>query len=206
MKYVSRILALGICGVAAGALQVRAQAPATKASWTIYAAVNYATVEGIQEVNKEPMTGKGFGVALDWRLNDVFMFQPELQYTEKGYQYDPYVPIKLKLTYIEVPFLMRASTEVSDNGMRLYALAGPTLAMRRSCDASVGSASGKCNTLSQGMTTMDTGILLGFGLDFKVRSSTLTTSLRYDRGLSDIQKTDTQAKSRAFSLLLGWRL
>ncbi|HVT38386.1 MAG TPA: porin family protein [Gemmatimonadaceae bacterium] len=206
MKPASWIFALSISGAAARAPLALAQPPATKASWTIYAAVNYATVEGIQEVNKEPMTGKGFGVALDWRLNNVFTFQPELQYTEKGYQYDPYVPIKLKLTYIEVPLLLRASTEMADNGMRLYALAGPTLAMRRSCDASVGSASGKCNTLSQGMTTMDSGLLLGFGLDFRIRSSTLTTSLRYDRGLSDIQKTDGQAKSRAFSLLLGWRL
>ena len=206
MKEACSLVAISIFRLTIAASAAHAQANPDVPGWTIFGAMNYATVEGIEAVNKEPLLGKAFGVALDWRINDVFMFQPELQYSQKGYQYDPYVAIKLKLTYIEVPLLFRASTPMLENGMRLYALAGPSVAMRRSCDASVGSASGKCNELSQGAKTMETGLLLGFGLDFKIHASTLTTSLRYNRGLSDIQRTDGQAKSRALSLLLGWRL
>jgi hypothetical protein len=191
---------------AARAQASRADATGSLPTWTIFTAMNLATVEGPTDANKEPLAGMVFGAALDWRLNDTFMFQPELQYAQKGYQYGLVTPIRLRLTYVEAPMLLRASTDMLDNGMRLYALFGPSLAMLRSCAASVGTANGKCNVLSQNMSTMDFGLVAGFGLDFKIRSSTWTTSLRYNWGLEDMDKSSAEARTRSFNLMLGWRI
>jgi hypothetical protein len=181
-------------------------APPSPPTWTIFGGATLATVEGPNDLNKEPLMGMAFGVALDWKINSTFMFQPELQYAEKGYQYNQAVPVRLKLTYVEVPLLLRASTVPLQNGTRLYGLFGPSLAMRRSCGASVGSASSKCNVLAQNMSTMDFGMVAGFGLDFRVLSSKWTASLRYDLGLSDQDRTGQSSKTRALNLLLGLRL
>jgi outer membrane protein with beta-barrel domain len=205
MKRARSILVPALCGLVVLAPGARSQAPERLPSWTIFAALNLANIEGPNEVNKEPLLGRAFGIALDWRMNSVFMFQPELQYTEKGYQYDPGNVVKLKLTYVEIPLLIRASTEPAENGMRLYGIAGPSVGMRRSCSASVGSASGKCNALAQNMSTMDFGLVGGFGLDFRIRSSNWTSSLRYSLGLMDTDKGNASAKTRALNLMLGWR-
>ena len=216
MPPVRAIAVLALCGTVTLTSLAGAQVTGTPAArdvparnlptWTVFGALNYATIEGTQDINKAPVVGRAFGVGLDWKLNSIFMLQPELQYTEKGYQYDPYVVVRLKLSYIEVPLLLRANTAPLDNGMRLYALAGPSVSMRRSCNASVGKESGKCNQLSQDLSTMDTGLVAGLGLDFRIRESEWTTSLRYNRGLSDIEKTPGQSKTRTLSLMMGWRV
>lgn len=210
MNRILWIFALTACGGAIGAATAGAQASGAAAAspptWTIFGGATLATVEGPNDLNKEPLAGKAFGVALDWKINSIFMFQPELQYAEKGYQYNQSVPVRLKLTYVEIPLLLRVNTAMLENGTRLYGLFGPSLAMRRSCGASVGSANSKCNVLAQNSSTMDFGMVAGFGLDFKLLSSRWTASLRYDLGMSDQDRTGQSAKTRALNLLLGLRL
>jgi hypothetical protein len=204
---------LAACGLALLALPARAQSPARQAqsvsnlpTYTLFMGMNLADVEGPTFPNKEAVTGMAFGIGMDWKLNTALMLQPELQYSQKGYQYNPSgVAVKLRLTYIEVPVMLRANTPVLENGMRLYGLFGPAIAMRSSCGANVGSSRGLCNQLSADLSSMDYGIVGGLGMDFRIRSAKLTASLRYDLGKADIDKTeDGSAKSRALSLLVGW--
>jgi hypothetical protein len=195
-----------IVGTAPAGAQTPRAAAASPPSWTIFGGATLATVEGPGDMNKEPLAGRAFGAALDWSINSTFMFQPEVQYAEKGYQYNQGIPVRLKLTYVELPLLLRASTAPLDNGTRLYGLLGPSLAMRRSCGASVGSANSKCNVLAQNMSTMDFGMVAGFGLDFRMLALKWTASVRYSLGLSDQDRTGQSAKTRALNLLLGLRL
>ena len=211
-RMIRRVFAAA-CGLAAVAVAADAQAPPRQAqgasnlpTYTIFMGMNFADVDGPTFPNKEAVTGMALGVGMDWRLNAALMLQPELQYSQKGYQYNPSgVAVKLRLTYIEVPLLLRANTPVLENGMRLYGLFGPAIAMRSSCGANVGSSQGKCNQLSTDLSSMDYGLVGGLGMDFRIRSTKWTASLRYDLGKADIDKTDDgSAKSRALSLLLGW--
>lgn len=114
MNRILSIFALTACGGAlastpAGA-QTSAAAAASPPTWTLFGGATLSTVEGPNDQNKEPLMGLAFGIALDWKINSTFMFQPELQYAEKGYQYNQGVPVRLKLTYVEIPLLLRAST------------------------------------------------------------------------------------------------
>ena len=211
MNRMNRLGAAIACCAIVTAAAAEAQAPFTTAAgpsptWTLLAGATLATVEGPSDLNKEPLMGMAVGAALDWPISSLFMFQPELQYVEKGYKYDPGVPVRLKLTYMEVPLLLRANSTPLENGTRLYGLLGPSLAMRRSCGASVGSANSKCNVLAQNMSTMDFGMIAGVGLDFRALSSKWTASLRYNLGLSGQDRSGEMAKTRAMILLLGLRL
>ncbi len=167
-------------------------------------------VVNIDKDDLESVTGLVLGAGLEYKVNDLFSFQPELLYIQKGGRIDlGIVEGETKLNYLEIPLLAKFNFAVDP--VKLYLNAGPSLGF------GIGGEN-KGNILGFGgsgdidfgdgddeLKPVDVGLQVGGGVGYPLGQGTLLLDLRYGAGLSNLSNAeDFMFKNRTFTVAVGY--
>lgn len=155
-----------------------AQAQRSNVSLGIKAGPSYSGFVGAQAPNYESVFGFHAGVFANIGLTDLFAFQPEIIYSQKGAKL-PNTDVTTRLNYVDIPL----SFHVNADG--LFFEAGPQLGILVAAQNKAGSVSVDRKPL---YNTLDFGYLAGLGYQ---RKTGLGIGLRYNGGLTNVEKSRT---------------
>jgi hypothetical protein len=140
----------------------------------------------------------------------MWTFVGEGHWTMKGVKgKDSGVDLSAKLTYFEVPVLLRGMS--ATGGVKPFVEFGPVIAFKLSCDIEAKSGTTSfntdCDAVGGKVKTTDYGLLGGAGLEWTAMGRPWTLSARYNLGLQNLndEGSDTDAKNRNIQFLLGFR-
>jgi Outer membrane protein beta-barrel domain len=140
--------------------------------------------------------GLAFGGFVDIGLRNMFSFQPEILFTQKGAETSDTAvgeSVSLKLDYIEFPLLVKANFQTTGN-VRPFAVFGPGIGFRTAAHIDD-------DDIEDETGSTDFSLIFGGG----VTIGHAIVEARYDIGLSDIATDeDGSAKTRTFSILVGY--
>jgi len=188
------------------------------------AGMNIATLYGdgvdilLGDLDRKIKTGVSFGVFITYNINDIFAIQPELLYTMKGIKaegkfyesdpfYDEYYYFKVKetvsLNYLEFPVLAKISIPTGES-VKPNIFFGPALAIKTSAKISanieeMGFSDSASLDISDGIKSIDFGLVFGAGMDVDLGSAKLTVDGRYTLGLISVD--DSLADSLGFTMV-----
>jgi hypothetical protein len=161
------------------------------------------TVSSFQTVTR--LTWGGF---LGFRITNSFSIQVEVLSSPKGsrfFQNTGGVPVEttLRYDYTEVPLLIRYSQR-SEGRLTPTLFAGPYIAFRRSAEATSTSGGQVITEPLQDQTDRDYGIAFGASFAYKLGAISLIADLRYDLGLTDVDKAPGSTfNHRVLAILIG---
>ena len=172
--------------------------------------VNIATVDtNITDISELVDSKTGFvgGGFVTLGLGSLFALQPELLYSQKGFQAEESgQSAQLGTNYIEIPVLLKAQFKLAMLRPAVYA--GPVVSFETSCDVSVSGVSVECND-DEGFVDRkknEWGAVFGANLDFIVGPVILILDARYQLGLTnlaDAPDSDEEVKSRVWQIMGG---
>ncbi|MCI1187745.1 PorT family protein [Hymenobacter sp. DH14] len=192
MKKILYTLAL-VAGLSSAA---RAQ---SDVSLGLKAGASYSNFVGKQTFNEEYIFGFHAGVFANIGLTNLFAFQPEIIYSQKGS--NPNITdFKNRLHYVDVPLAFH----VNANG--LFFEAGPQVGFLVAAQQKVANTS---TDIKSGFNAVDFGYLAGLGYQ---RKTGLGIGLRYNGGITNIPKAYTtgnvtvqnNVRNSAFQLYLTY--
>lgn len=207
MRTLALSLAAGTALALAPAL-LPAQAATGMNSLGVYGGWSRTDLHG-PEIPGPLHTNGGLGGAyVQWRINNHFDIQPEVQYVQKGNrELDSYwggnFALRIRLSYVEIPVLVRARGSTYAGRFTPYLLAGPEVAFKTGCSLDVFDLPGNytCSDLPASKS-VDYGIIGGGGVDVGLGGRQFTVSVRYDQGLADAF-TSGDPKNRALTVIVG---
>lgn len=189
------VLAAALAALAAGAAPAGAQAAVG-----VKAGAALASLSGAQD--SESRTGLVAGGYLGFALGDRLAIQIEAVYAVRGGEGvgiganaldDAAEPSDIRLSYVEVPLLIRAGYP----GERLLPslFLGPYVGFLVSCGLTLSDGSeGDCDDEARAAwfnpRSTEYGLLFGGGLDWAVGESTIFIDARYSLGLGSVQDRD----------------
>jgi len=197
----------------AGAVGANAQSsalpmPPRRFGFTLGA--NSATVGGSDAQDAGRRTGLLAGALAVLPFSATLAFQPEVAFTSKGASVadpqDPGFSGALKMTYLEIPALLRFELAAATAGPHPFIYAGPALAFKTSCDFEVKgpgvSASSSCDNpdVNVKVNSTDFSLIGGAGIAFRTGGRTVGVAVRYDHSLSKISDQG-DIKHRVISIL-----
>ncbi len=116
------------------------------------------------------------GAFLTYNFTPQFAVQPEILYVTKGAEKDLFfIGAEWSMHYLEIPVLLKLNI-VPEGKVRPNLFAGPALSLLLSSEVRVMSES---YDVSNGMKSMDMGLVFGGGVDYK----RITFDIRYTLGL-----------------------
>lgn len=171
--------------------------------------VVFSKATGSDAVGSKVATGIAVGGFLTLGFTRGLALEPQALMVEKGLKTEEQgVTSTLKLTYIQVPVLVKLRIPIGSNPDNAgYAFVGPALAGRVGCRLSLKQAdvstNAGCEEAADQIKTLDPSVVFGLGADL----GRATFSVRYDMGLSSIDSsTDPgDVKNSAILLLAGVR-
>ena len=154
--------------------------------------------------SKTGFVGGGF-VTLG--LGSLFALQPELLYSQKGFEAsEGDLSAQLGTNYIEIPVLLKAQFELAMLRPALYA--GPVVSFETSCNVSIVGVSVECDD-DEGFVdrkTTEWGAVFGGNVDFILGPVILILDARYQLGLTnlaDVPDSDEPVKSNVWQIMAG---
>lgn len=166
MKFLISMIAAVVITSAASAQH--SSSPRGKVNLGIKGGINMYKINSDDNIVYDRITGFHLGLMGHIHLDSQWAFQPELVYSTQGAKIGG---IEQKLDYINIPVLLQY---MFDNGFRLQA--GPQLGLLVRADN------------KDNFNSMDLGI--GLGISYVVPSTGFGIDLRYNHGLSNINKSD----------------
>jgi hypothetical protein len=173
--------------------------------------INIATVDtNVSDVadlvdSKTGFVGGGF-VTLG--LGSLFALQPELLYSQKGFQVDEFgETVKFNTNYIEIPVLLKAQFKLAMLRPAVYA--GPVLSFETGCSVSALELSVDCDDEVADVGDRkknEWGAVFGANLDLILGSITLILDGRYQLGLTnlaDVPDSDDSVKNSLWQIMAG---
>lgn len=139
---------------------------------------SYSSFVGKQAPSEESIFGFHAGVFANIGLTDLFAFQPEVIYSQKGSN-PSVVDFKNRLHYVDVPL----SFHVNTNG--LFFEAGPQVGFLVAAQQQVGNTS---TDIKSRYNTIDFGYLAGLGYQRKTGPG---IGLRYNGGFTNVPRSYT---------------
>jgi hypothetical protein len=140
------------------------------------------------------------GAFAQFGLGSPWFIQPEVLYSSKGTKEGD---VSLKVDYLEVPVLIGAAFPLSNSALKPMVFAGPSVGFKLSCDE----GGFDC---SDGVKSVDFGVVFGGGLEYALSSVVLFLDGRYNLGLTDVVDTeeiveefDISAKNRTWQFMAG---
>ncbi len=164
----------------------------------------FSTLRGISGLDSR--VGLVGGLSIVMPTDGPFAFQPEALLVNKGAKASTGDPEGLKLSYFEIPLLVRLKVS-RESPLRPHLYAGPYLGIKIDC--SVKGTSSACNDLPGVSTkTVDIGGLVGGGVDYDVGPFVFTGGARYSFGVSSVADFEFDAAKESanngvFSLYVG---
>ncbi len=169
---------------------------------------NSATVAGNDADGSGRRTGVLAGVLAVLPFSPTIAFEPELAYTSKGATVsdpaDPGFAGTLKMTYLQVPALLRFELAAATVGPHPFIYAGPALAFKTGCNFDVKgsgfSATASCDAAGANINSTDFSLIGGAGIAFRAGGRIVGIAARYDYSLSKIS-SEADFKHRVISIL-----
>lgn len=154
--------------------------------------------------SKTGFVGGGF---VTFGLGSLLAIQPELLYSQKGFQAEELgQTATLGTNYIEIPVLLKAQFKLAMLRPAIYA--GPVVSFETGCNLDVLGVSFDCDD-DEGFVdrkTTDWGAVFGANLDFFLGPVTLLVDARYQLGLAnlaDAPDVDEEVKNRVWQIMAG---
>lgn len=151
-------------------------------------------LSNISQENNESFdqkVGYHFGILTHIHVTDQFALQPEIVYSVQGTKYNVgNIETKLNLDYVNVPVLLQY---MFDNGFRLQA--GPQVGFLNKASARTGDVN---NSVKDSFEPIEIGIAMGIG--YVNPPTGFGFDLRYNAGLTDINKGSEEAYNRGFQV------
>jgi len=173
--------------------------------------INIATVDtNVSDISDLVDSKTGFvgGGFVTLGLGSLFALQPELLYSQKGFQVDEFgETVKFNANYIEIPVLLKAQFKLAMLRPAVYA--GPVLSFETSCSLSALEVSVDCDDETAGVgerKTNERGAVFGANLDFILGSITLILDGRYQLGLTNLDDdpdSDDSVKNNVWQIMAG---
>jgi WD40 repeat protein len=141
------------------------------------------------------------GIVSEYKLTDMFSLAPELNFMQRGIEYDPLVNVStgaqiygtsgtLTLNYIEIPVLLKYKFDNGD--FSHYLLGGPNIGFLSTADVElrdIGSTTK--NSVKDNFESLNFSFDLGAGLEYAYDALTnFFVNLKYSFGLSNVLKSD----------------
>ncbi|MFD2718663.1 porin family protein [Hymenobacter monticola] len=153
-------------------------AQAQDVSLGLKAGATYSSFVGKQTVNDEYIWGFHAGAFANIGLTDMFAFQPEIIYSQKG-SVSNLTDVKKRLHYVDVPLAFHVNAD------GLFFEAGPQIGFLVGAQQEVGTASIDTKNI---YNSLDFGYLAGLGFQRKKGPG---IGLRYNGGFTNIEKAVT---------------
>lgn len=179
----------------------------------VKAGVNFATLTDADDafIDNGQRIGLVGGLFVVVPATERFAFQVEGLYSEKGLSIQDdelgiAVDGDLRIQYLEIPVLGRASFGAAGSSARVYAVAGAAPAFKLGARIKVEALDEEeTEDLSDDVESMDLGLVGGLGLEF----GSASIEARYTHGLLSIAKDaeddEESLKNRVFSVTVGYR-
>ena len=194
--------------LAAAVLLPESSAMAQRANrFGVIAGVNFSKFGGDADGANGRM-GLVAGIFSRNEFTDQIGIEAQVLYSQQGIEgnFDDEVDGALKLSYLKVPVLLTwAAPTRGDARVRPRVFAGPAFGFKAACkvSASAGAASLSvpCEDIDLEFKSFEVSAVGGIGVDI----SQITLQLRYDLGLTDIDKSNLASiKNRVLSILAGY--
>lgn len=178
--------------------------------------VNFSNISTEEDLDTKMTTGIHGGVAVNIGLNDMFSIQPEILYTQKGYEVETTgeflgYPVKMEqdatLNYLQIPVLARLSF---GDDTKFFVNAGPSFGFgmggkAKTTTTFMGKESNEDTDIESGDMEMDLGLMVGAGVGIKAGPGMLTLEGRYDHGFSAIFKdVPNETKNRTIGVSVSY--
>ena len=165
-----------------------------------------ADVEGLPDVI-DSKTGFVGGAFASFGLGGLFAIQPELLYSQKGFEAsEGDLSAQLGTNYFEIPVLLKAQFNLAMLRPAVYA--GPVVSFETGCTVSVLGVSVDCDT-DEGFVDRkksDWGAVFGANVDLFVGPVMLLLDARYQLGLTnlaDVPDSTDEVKNRVWQIMAG---
>lgn len=172
--------------------------------------INIANVStNITDIEELVDSKTGFvgGAFATFGLGSLFAVQPELLYSQKGFQAEESgLTAELGTNYFEVPVLLKAGFDLAMFRPAIYA--GPVLSVETGCTFSLQGVSADCDVGDEFSDRKKSEWGAVFGADFGLALGSLVVFLdaRYQLGLTnlaDVPDEDDEVKSRTWQIMAG---
>ena len=193
--------------------------------------VGNVNIEGLNPnllpIQPKTFIGETFGVFADIPFGDHLAFQPEINYTAKGFQFNEGIDLgelglpfdlrfsaRTKVNTIDVPLLLKYKIPVG-GGVAPYILAGPSINYVSSANFSVrANLIADITALNQdiplgGINRFNVSGVLGAGVALPVGTGKVLVDARFLRDFSNTVKTpiiDVAARNTGFAFSIGYAL
>lgn len=190
----------------------------TSAQFTpgIHGALNLETQAELGQLwnNCELYQGYMFGGTLGYELGKNLSLQTELNFQKKGEKISEMIEgsdavIRREFNYLTVPLLLKETLRDAGLGNRwnVSFFGGPYASYLVSARSrmTIGSSTNSENIDSEAEKS-DFGAMLGGELSYRLSNgSAITVDLRYQMGLSKIDKNDPDLRNKGMGLTIGYR-
>ncbi len=178
---------------------VSASAQSSKALG-IKGGVNLFKPYGDDVISIDYYTSFAVGVFYYHAFSEIFVLQPELYYSVKGGKETG--GSVLKLSYIDIPVLLKFNLPLEGKSWAPNLYAGPYLAFLMGADVDG-------HDVKDNFNSTDFGLAIGAGADFKLSEGKhlLELDFRYSMGFTkiyDVESQDIEAFNNGFQFLLGF--
>lgn len=174
----------------------------------VYVGGSSATIHGDSVPGPTHLPGFVIGASAQVGAGRRVSLQPELQFVQKGdNEVDEFggsaFTTRIRLSYVEVPVLLRVTGDAMGPRLRPFVVAGPAIAFKVGCGVTVTGLPGNytCSDLPPA-ESVDFGAIVGGGVDFPLFRRRHTLQVRYDLGLVNAFKNN-DAKNRALTVVFG---
>lgn len=156
--------------------------------------INLANISGEDVGDTETNTGPVLGAYVVLGITDRFSFQPEVLYSEKGWELFDGV-VKVNISYLDIPLLARL-TLLSNSKTSLDFYLGPTFSIKLK-------GTMETSGVETDFVVKKTDFGVTFGADF--RYDQVIFEARFTQGLSSIDASaaDLDFKNRVITFLVG---
>jgi hypothetical protein len=182
----------------------------------VHAAANLETQAELGTLwdNADLYQGFLIGGLIEYRAGNILSLQTELNYQKKGARYSTILSgsesvVRREFNYLSVPLLIKANFH--DKGLGdnwdLSFFSGPYMGFLTSAHSKVktGNVTSPVDIENQAEKT-DWGIVFGGGVSYKlVNGGAIIAELRYQMGISQIDKQDADLRNKGMGLTLGYR-
>ncbi len=138
------------------------------------------TGEGI-EGNEMKIVGGG-GIFCNYAVTDIISVQPEALYMMKGTKSETLENTGIHLTYIDIPLLVKFSVPTESDFVPSF-FAGPSFGILNTATYEVALEE---EDIKDDLESIDYGLVLGAGIDYRIGKGRLLLDVRYSFGLLTI--------------------
>ena len=175
-------------------------------------------ISWVQEGTSNPVFGLQLGAFYTFNISDEFIFQPELCFVERGYQFD-HTPLyninyNLHINYLELPLLIEYYLPFEWSFYPAIT-AGVFSSIKLSSNKTISLPNEEINGNVSSVNGLDYGIIFGIASEFPVWNGELIFDLRLNWGLTNVLSNPDNyislnddsgtVKTRAVTFMTGYR-